>query len=283
MSATPLPFEQVVFSGGGLRCFWHGGWMEAVEEAFTLEPARVTGSSGGALSAAAWLADREDALRDRFTRALQAQATNVTLRDMNDTHGVTPHQRIYQAIVADVIDPEACARIAAGPTFQISVSTPGGAAAPKLRALAGGAVYEAEQAFSPIPRPRLAAVAGMEQRLIDANLAARDGTLADLIRMAATVPPAFRSEEWDGEHLFDGGMVDKAPLPEPDRGPTLVLLTKRFEALPDDDAGRITYVEPSEEVLPGAKLDFTDSDLPARAWAQGRADGLAWSDAHTRT
>ncbi|WP_299840054.1 patatin-like phospholipase family protein [uncultured Jannaschia sp.] len=283
MPGTPLPFEQIVFSGGGLRCFWHGGWMAAVEETCGLTPARVTGSSGGALSAAAWLADREDALRERFTRALREQAVNVTLTDVDDDDGRTPHQRLYETIVADTINPGACARIADGPVFQISVSTPGGSAAPLLRALAGGAIYEVEQAFSPIPRPRLSSVTGMEQRLIDANRAARDGTLVDLIRMAATVPPAFRPEEWDGEHVFDGGMVDKAPLPEPDRGPTLVLLTKRFHALPDDDGGRITFVEPSEDVLPGAKLDFTDPDLPARAWAQGRADGLAWRDAHIRT
>ncbi|WP_299814539.1 patatin-like phospholipase family protein [uncultured Jannaschia sp.] len=282
MSDASLPFEQVVFSGGGLRCFWHGGWMAAVKESFTLKPARVTGSSGGALSAAVWLADREKALLERFTRALHGQAANVALDDLDDDHGLTPHQRIYESIVSDVIDRDARDRIADGPAFQISVSTPGGAAAPVLRALASGAIYEVEQMFAPIPRPRLSAITGMEKRLIDANRAARDGTLVDLIRMAATVPPAFRPDEWEGESVFDGGMVDKAPLPHPDRGPTLVLLTKRFHALPNDEDGRITYVEPTEDVLPGAKLDFTDPDLPARAWTQGREDGLAWRDAYTR-
>ena len=123
---------------------------------------------------------------------------------------------------------------------------------------------------------------GVEQCLIDARRAARDGTLPDLIRMAATVPPAFRPDEWDVEEvdgpvpIYDGGMVDKAPLPEPDAGRTLVLLTKRFRALPDDDPDRIDYVQPSGPVLSGSKLDFTDPGLLREAWDQGHRDGAAW-------
>ena len=71
-------------------------------------------------------------------------------------------------------------------------------------------------------------------------------------------------------------MVDKAPLPEPDTGRTLVLLTKRFHTLPPDDGGRIIYIQPSADVLSGSKLDFTDPELLHEAWEQGRRDGQAW-------
>ena len=274
---TPLPHDQLVFSGGGLRCFWHGGWMAAVDDRFALSPARVTGVSGGALSAAAWLAGAESRLFDRFARALRGTDANVTLTDLDDAHGRSPHQRVYAAIVADVLDDAAQARIADGPAFQVSVATPGDGAGAALKALTAGTIYQVEQAIAPTPRPRLSAVAGVEQRLIDARRAARDRVLPDLVRMAATVPPAFRPDDWDGEPIYDGGMVDKAPLPEPDRGRTLVLLTKRFASLPDD--ARVDYVQPSAPVLAGAKLDFTDPDLLHEAWDQGRADGAAWAAA----
>ena len=278
------PYAQVVFSGGGLRCFWHGGWMEAAAEG-GLEPApeRVTGVSGGALSAAAWLAGRETRLFERFARALRETDANVTLSDLDDDDGRSPHQRVYEAIVEDVIDGPAQAAIADGPAFQISVATTGAGGAATLKALAAGTIYQAEQALAPTPRPRASAAAGVEQRLIDARRAARDGTLADLIRMAATVPPAFRPDPWDGPEtepeapIYDGGMVDKAPLPDPDRGRTLALLTKRFQALPGDD-GRVDYVMPAEPVLDGSKLDFTDPGLLRQAWDQGRRDGAAWID-----
>ncbi|MEM8821989.1 MAG: patatin-like phospholipase family protein [Pseudomonadota bacterium] len=269
-------YEQLVFSGGGLRCFWHGGWMEVVESRFALTPQRITGSSGGALSAAAWIAGTETRLFDRFNRALRRNDRNFTLDDLGPAHGRSPHQRVYDAIVEDVIDAAAQARIAEGPVFQINVSTTGDSAAATLRALAAGTIYQVEQLVAPTPRPRASAAAGVEQRLIDATRAARDGTLPDLIRMAATVPPAFRPDTWNDEPIYDGGMVDKAPLPEPDRGRTLVLLTKRFHSLPDDEADRIDYVQPSKTPLSGSKLDFTDPDLLREAWDQGHRDGAAW-------
>jgi hypothetical protein len=270
-SRRPAPYAQIVFSGGGLRCFWHGGWIEAVEEQVSFAPDRVTGSSGGALSAAAWLAGREHALFDRFSRALRENDNNVSLRDLTDgKDGRSPHQRVYEAIVRDVIDDAAQARIANGPAFQISVSTPGTTAAPTLRALVGGTIYRVEQLVAATP---------LERRLIDAREAARQRRLPDLIRMAATVPPAFAHDDWDGEPVYDGGMVDKAPLPEPDEGRTLVLLTRRFKTLPQDAGeGRIDYVQPSGPVLSGSKLDFTDPALLREAWDQGRRDGRAWLD-----
>jgi predicted acylesterase/phospholipase RssA len=270
-------YAQIVFSGGGLRCFWHGGWMEAVERAAPFAPERVTGVSGGALSASAWLADREDFLFERFSRAVGRTDWNVTLDDLDEDDGLSPHQRVYEAIVEDVIDAAAQARIAEGPAFQISVSTPGDQTGSTLRALAAGTIYQIEQIVAPTPRPRLSAAAGVEQRLIDARRAARDGVLPDLIRMAATVPPAFRPDEWDAEPVFDGGMVDKAPLPAPDAGRSLVLLTKRFQTLPGD-TDHVDYVMPSLPVLAGSKLDFTDPDLLRQAWDQGVRDGRAWAD-----
>ena len=249
--------------------------MEAASEAGA-EPApeRVTGVSGGALSAAAWIAGAESRLFERFARALRRQDSNVTLSDLGDEDGRSPHQRVYEAIVEDVIDEDAQARIADGPGFEISVSTTGAGAGATLKALTAGTIYQVEQVLAPTPRPRLSSLAGVEQRLIDARRAARDRVLPDLIRMAATVPPAFRPDDWDGEPVYDGGMVDKAPLPSPDEGPTLALLTKRFAALPCDD--HVTYVQPSEPVLGGSKLDFTDPSLLREAWDQGRRDGAAW-------
>ena len=270
------PYAQIVFSGGGLRCFWHGGFMASAERAMRFRPERVTGVSGGALSASAWIADAEDWLFERFSRAVAHNDSNVTVTDPLDEDGRSPHQRVYEAIVHDVLDAGAQARIAAGPAFQISVTTTEEDEGPTLRALAGGAIYQLEQVVAPTPRPRLSAVTGIEQRLIDARAAARDGTLPDLVRMAATVPPAFRPDEWDGDPLYDGGMVDKAPLPDPDRGRTLVLLTKRFRSLPSDGP-RVEYVEPSEDVLSGSKLDFTDPALLREAWDLGARDGAAWA------
>lgn len=250
--------------------------MEAAGRRFTFDADRITGSSGGALSAAAWIAGRETFLFDRFARAVTRTDRNVTFEDIGKDHGRSPHQRVYEAIVEDVIDAAAQTRIGNGPAFQISVSTTGDSSAATVRALAAGTIYQVEQVLAPTPRPRLSSIAGVDQRMIDARRAARDGTLPDLIRMAATVPPAFRPDDWDGEPIYDDGMVDKAPLPIPDEGQTLVLLTKRFRNQPDNDPDRIDYIQPSESVLSGSKLDFTEPALLREAWDQGLQDGDVW-------
>ena len=55
-------YEQLVFSGGGIRCFWHGGFLSEVGCYEDLRPDRISCVSGGALSAASWIGGREDDL-----------------------------------------------------------------------------------------------------------------------------------------------------------------------------------------------------------------------------
>ena len=86
------------------------------------------------------------------------------------------------------------------------------------------------------------------------------------------MPPAFRPDVWEGAAVFDGRMVDEAPLPDPDEGATLLVLTQRFRRLPDDGE-RVRYVQSSRPVLSGSKLDSTDPELLRAAWEHGEADG----------
>jgi predicted acylesterase/phospholipase RssA len=110
---------------------------------------------------------------------------------------------------------------------------------------------------------------GLCEERVDANQAARDHHLTDLICAAATIPPAFDPPDWEGEPAIDAGMADQAPMPVPDEGTSLILLTKRFRNHPDIP-GR-TYVQPSEEV-PADKIDFTDPDKVRDTWALGEKD-----------
>ncbi|GAA3970610.1 patatin-like phospholipase family protein [Allohahella marinimesophila] len=188
-------FEQLVFSGGGIRCFWHGGFLAAAGDALALKPERISTVSGGALSAAAWIANRERALLDAMVNAF---ANN----DLRWTHSI-----------------------------------------------------------------------GLEGKRVDMRQAARDGKLIDLICAAATIPPVFDVPEWNGLRVLDGGIFDKAPLPKPDIGNTLLLLTSRYRNLPRID--RRTYIQPSEEVA-ADKIDFSDKLKVEDTWAQGERDGKAW-------
>ncbi|MBY6138860.1 patatin-like phospholipase family protein [Leisingera daeponensis] len=265
-------FEQLVLSGGGCRCFWQGGFLHVVKDALPLRPARVTGVSGGALTLAGFLAGRGERVLAEMKQAFRATGSNIDWH-RPDAGRVTPHQRIYDEVVARSLDGGAQNRVAAGPQAQILLGHPPSGRWARLSGSLAALAYEAELHLIGSPHFNWAERLGVSSSLADARAAARDGRLADLVRFAAAIPPVFEPPLWKGRAVIDGGMADQAPMPEPDNGRTLVLLTRRYKRLPEV-AGR-RYVWPAEEV-PADKIDFTDPEKIQATWDAGLAAGEAF-------
>ncbi len=263
---------QIVFSGGGLRCFWQGGFLTRLEQVRKFTPERVTGVSGGAMAGAAWIAGIEDRLLDVMCDAFEKRDHNLDLFAA-DEEGITPHQRIYCDVVETVLDEAAKERVANGPAFQIQIAHPPSTGHPTMTGTALAAAYEAELHIVGSPHFDWAEKMGLTSQLVDANQAARDGRLVELINAAAVIPPVFEPPLWGDRRVVDGGMADQAPLPDPDEGETLVLLTRPYKKLPDVP-GRV-YVWPSEET-PADKIDFTDPQKLRDTWALGEQDAEAY-------
>lgn len=266
-------FEQIVFSGGGIRCFWHGGFLAEAGRFLGLDVKRISTVSGGALSAAAWIGNRETDLLELMHEAFKINEANYDLERSN----YTPHQEIYRAVVETTLDAEAIERIAAGPDYQVVLSLPPSGFSPRAAAFAYGVLYKLDQAVRSTPHLSWPMQAGLGQLRVDARQAARDGLLADLICAAATIPPVFDVPCWEGRRVLDGGMTDKASLPDPDEGRTLLLLSSRYSAIPQDD--RLVYVQPSREVA-ADKIDFAHADRVRKTWAQGEEDARSWLAEH---
>lgn len=261
---------QIVFSGGGLRCFWQGGFMTELCCHRSFSPERVTGVSGGALAAATFLAGREKRLLEEMCDAFDEQDRNIDLFAEDDS-GLTPHQQLYAAVVRRVLDKEAARRVAEGPTFQVLIAhPPEEGLPPRLSGSAMTAAYEAELHVENSPHFNWAEKVGLDAERVDTNAAARDGRLAELVEAAATIPPVFKPPRWNGRAVVDGGMADQAPMPEPDEGETLILLTRRYDRIPEHP--RRTYLSPSDDT-PADKIDFTDPDKIQRTWDMGMEAG----------
>lgn len=270
----PKDPEQIVFSGGGLRCFWQGGFLTELEKTCTLAPKRITGVSGGALAGAAWIADVERTLLDTMCDAFAQRDSNLGLFDA-DEDGITPHQRLYCDVVKQVLDDAACEKIAHGPQFQILIAHPPSTGAPTLTGTALAAAYEAELHIMNAPHFAWAEKMGLDAHLVDANQAAREGLLTNLVNAAAVIPPVFEPPLWQDRRVVDGGMADQAPMPDPDRGVTMVLLTRDYKRLPDIEGRH--YISPSKET-PADKIDFTDPQKLRDTWAQGERDARRYID-----
>ncbi|SFO89027.1 patatin-like phospholipase family protein [Tranquillimonas alkanivorans] len=277
MSDTQIsPFEQIVFSGGGTRCFWQGGFMEVFCDKVPIAPARVAGVSGGALAGACYLAGRERRLLEVMQDAFRDQDSNVNWHVREDG-GLTPHQRLYREVVETVLDADAQKHVAAGPHFQILLAHPPLSLMPKLGGMISTLLYEAELHTLSRPDGQWPGRMGLGHSLVDARAVAAEGRLAELVIAAATIPPIFDLPLWNDRPVIDGGMFSQVPTPEPDEGRTLVLLTRRYDRLPGDE--RCTFVEPSDEV-PADKIDFTDPGKIRRTWDQGEEDARAFLKAH---
>lgn len=270
------PFTTLVFGGGGTRCFWHGGFMSVAEDRLPLDISRVSGVSGGALSAAAWITGRERQLLDSMTDAFDETKKgpgNIDLAALIGDDQPFPHQRLYTRIVHDLLDDYvASGLIADGPDFRIQLAKPG-----KLGAKGTIAAYAADIAVRSSPHPVLPKMTGAESVLVDAKEAARDGKLCDLIVAAASSPPLFDQHYWNGEPVIDGGVVDNAPPWAESDEPTLLLVTRPYSNLPEH-ANRL-YAVPSEKP-PTFKLDFTDAEGIRDVWRLGEDDGRAFLAEH---
>ncbi|TFY98822.1 patatin-like phospholipase family protein [Ramlibacter rhizophilus] len=262
-------YEQLSFSGGGLRCFWQGGALDSLQEVFTMAPARIAAASGGALAAACFISGRGGKLIDAFCDRLRRHDRNVAPDAVLDGRKLTPHERIYREVVADVLDRQACEAVAEGPQFEVLLAEP-----PRWLPAAAAAtltmvLYEADKHIRSTPHGRWARAAGARELRVDGRQAAREGSLVELICKAATIPPIFDMRERRGRPVIDAGTIDNAPMPRGSSGSTLVLLTRSYRKLPEVE-GR-TYLFPSH-ATEADKIDFTDADALHAAYSQGRKD-----------
>lgn len=279
MTDTAPHFDQLVFSGGGLRCFWQGGFLDVVRDTIDLSPTRITGVSGGALAACCFVARQGRKMLEAMKDTFRSNESNVAW-DSFDEDGITPHQRLYRECLEKVFDTDARHAIINGPDLHILLGHPPLDRAPKLSGTAATIAYEAELHTVASPHFSWAEKMGLSSSKVDARQAARDGTLIDLIAAAAVIPPVFEPPTWDGKPVIDGGMADQAPMPDPDRGSTLVLLTRHYSGLTPVD-GR-TYLEPSE-ACPVDKIDFTQPEQLQKTWDIGMSDGEAFLQSHNLT
>jgi hypothetical protein len=275
-----LDVDQLVFSGGGTRCFWHGGFMKVVAPALVKRPELIRGVSGGALSASAFIAGREETLLERMTVAFRRVDHNVRLHKIDEAEGITPHQRLYREVVSDTLDRDAIEAIAEGPPFEVLVSHPPSDRLPMLSTFPVMAAYQVELLLFSSPHISWPQRLGLREEVIDARQAARDGDLVELLMHAASIPPIFGVTAWNGRPCIDGGMASKAPVPQEEGGSALVLLTRQMKNVPRVD-GRV-YVMPSH-ATPADKIDFTDPEKVERTWSLGEKDGHRFlTDPQTR-
>lgn len=187
-------YEQLSFSGGGIRCFWQGGALDALKHERPLESERIAAASGGALAASCFISDCGDRLIDCFAEELEEQERNLEAESgASEISDITPHQELYARVVRMVLDEQTCRSVAEGPEFEGLLARPRQDMPLVLAAGMTLALYQLDKWVRSTPHGRLAQAAGTTELRIDARQAARDGRLCELVCLAATSPPSSTS------------------------------------------------------------------------------------------
>ena len=268
-------FRSVVMAGGGSRCFWLAGFWREAAGPLRLAPEQFATVSASAAIASTLVAGVvEDALRV-MQRLVRQNPRNLYPRNLLGPDPVFPHVGIYSAVVLEVVDAAALARLHAGPDVRVLLGRIPSWLGPRSGALTALAAYNLDKRVRKKVHPVLPQLLGFRPEVVSVRACATPRALIDLILASSCTPPMTPILEWGGRRALDGGVIDNVPVCalDGDPGETLVLLTRRYPTLPEIP-GR-TYVQPSQPIGIGA-WDYTSAEGLQRAWDLGRRDGEAF-------
>ena len=264
-------FENVVFSGGGNRCFWQAGFWSVAAPQLELRPSQVAAVSAGAAIACTVLAGDFHAGFRYYKRALAANDSNIHLRNLLRDGPLFPHGSMYRDTLLASIDERTLTRLECGPEISILVSCPPAWASPGLALVLGMIATSIDDWRGECVHTSAGSRIGFRPMFLSARDCPTPEALADLIIASSCVPPLTPQARHNGAALFDGGFFSNIPAQTfaGTRGKTLILLTRRFSHLPA--IAGWTYVQPSQRI-PVAAWDYTNVGAVQSTFDLGRRD-----------
>lgn len=269
---TAPSFDGIVFAGGGCRCFWQAGFFSVVAPQLELAPKRVAAASAGAALGCVSLAGRAHEAIENFKARAKDNPRNIYPERLFSSESVFPHESLFRDVVTKTMDAEAFATLRAGPEIHVALTRPPNSRlplAPKM--VAGLMAYQLER----LTRRRIHCdwpkQMGFQVEWVRADHCESVDELTELLLHTSCTPPITPAFYRSGAPVFDGGLADNVPLAAlPDCNKVLVLLTRRFEVLPQSD--RVLYTQPSAAIQIN-KWDYTDPEGIQDAFDLGRRDG----------
>ena len=278
-SVNPGMFDAIVFAGGGNRCYWQGGFYEAVAERFALAPRLVVGVSAGALACIYSLLGIGPAVRDLVLAGCGPQRRNIDWSGWWSGGPLCPVGPMYQALVDLVIDQTVLSRLQSLTDVQIAVSRMPRGLPPLLGAAIGIGAYQIEKRLLHPVHPQFGRRLGFLAEFIRVRDLKTPADLCRAVIASGCVPPFIPIVSLGGRPAFDGGLVDNVPIAplgpvEAAGGRTLVLLTRVYKRVPRAP-GR-TYVQPSEPIRV-KQFDVTNPHGIRQAYQLGLRDGARFA------
>jgi predicted acylesterase/phospholipase RssA len=275
-------FDQMVFAGGGNRCWWQAGWWDVVQPALALKPRVITGISAGASTACMLHAWNSAELIEYYAHALRHNTRNAHWGNLLRGERVFPHYGMYRTALLTVFGEGRLAKLAQAPEIRIGVAHIPRWLGARSAVAAGLIAYNIEKHVRKTLHPTLGRRLGFTPEFVRAQDCPTPEALADLLLQSASTPPFTPVLRRGGRPVLDGGMVDNVPVQALDQTPgdVLILVTRlyprptyfRIDVPVAGGVQRRFSVQPSRKV-PIASWDYTKPGAMRDAYALGRHDG----------
>lgn len=275
-------YDAIAFAGGGNRCYWQGGFYEAVSEKRDLKAPLMTAVSAGSFALSYSLLGLGPKVRELVTAACGPQLRNFDLKGWRAGKPLYPVGPMYLDLLRDVFGETELKALQAIGDIQVGVARLPRGLPPVLGAAIGIGAYQIEKKlFHPV-HPTFGRKLGIRQEFVGVRNLKHAAELHDLIIASGGVPPFMPVTKVGDRPAFDGGLVDNVPVAplepiERQGGKTLVLLTRVYKKIPEI-RGR-TYVQPSEPI-PIKQFDIRNAEGFREAYELGLKDGKAFAAAN---
>ena len=272
-------FDAVAFAGGGNRCYWQGGFWEAAATELKLEPHLLVGASGGAWAASYNSLRKAPEVIEKVVRECSLGRKDFEWEEWKRNGSFWPVSALFNRLLDETIDEQGFRDLQNGPEILAATSLKPQFLPLSAAVAVGLAAYEIEKALFRPTHPNWGRALGFRSRFFSSKSTPDRQAWITAILGSCCVPPITPPVRFDGLSLLDGGLVDNVPVEplapiEADGGRTLVLLTRRYERLPDIP-GRL-YVEPSQKIEVH-QFAITSPHLIRAAYDLGLKDGKAFA------
>jgi predicted acylesterase/phospholipase RssA len=277
-------YDAIVFAGGGNRCYWQGGFYEAVTERLALKPTLAVGASAGAFAGIYSLLGMGHKVRAQVIPACGPHRKNFDFAAWRRGEALCPIGPMYRAFLHMLFDADALALLQRLTDFHIAVTRLPRGLPPILGAALGIGAYQLEKhLFAPV-HPKFGRRLGFSAEFVRVRAMTAPNQLVDALVASSGVPPFMPVTKVGDRPAFDGGLFDGVPVAplapvEAAGGRSLVLLTRLYKDLPQVK-GR-TYVQPSRRIR-AKQFDLRDPEGIRDAYELGLKDGAAFVATHGR-
>ncbi len=274
-----MTFENVVFAGGGNRCFWQAGFWQTIAPSLSAPPKHIASVSAGAAISCALFSGCFDAVLENTLDVMKTNKKNRYWRNIFSSEPVHPHNMLYRQIISRSISKEGLETLHNGPLNHILVAHIPVWTGPFSATWLGIAAYQLEKKlFQPV-HPRFGRKLGFVSEFIKVQDCRTVENLTDLILSSSCTPPFTPLMYQSGKPVLDGGMIDNVPIHGVShyKGQTLILCSRPYKQLPQI-TGR-TYVAPSRPVAIKS-WDYTNPQGVLDCFEQGKEDAQRFLDTH---